>query len=87
MRNAYVEDAVAAVFFRVLCNAPNDIFVKEQMSIVLRFVKSKAVYEVLRDLKIPTLSQGKELLRNCLKLCRPLDYISKRHDRCASMKG
>ena len=46
MRNACVKNANAAGFFGVLCDGTTDISVKEQMSLVLRFVNNKAIHEV-----------------------------------------
>ena len=46
MKNVCVEDANAGGFFSVLCDGTTDISVKEQMSLVLRFVNNKAIHEV-----------------------------------------
>ena len=41
-----MEDPNAAGFFSILCDGTTDISVKEQISIVLRFVNNKVVHEV-----------------------------------------
>ena len=46
MRDVCVEDANASGFFSILCDGTTDISFKEQMSVVVRFVKNNAVHEV-----------------------------------------
>ena len=51
MRDVCVEDANASGFFSILCDGATDISVKEQMSVVARFVKNNAVHGVFLGLE------------------------------------
>ena len=62
MRNARMEDANAAGQFSFLCDGTTDTSAKEQMSIVLRFGKTKLFMKFLWNLTNSALLLGKKLL-------------------------
>ena len=92
MENVCVEDANAAGFFSVLCDGTTDILVKEQMSLVLRFVNNKAIHEVFVGFEELCETTGEGVAE---KLLKSLSYYGldlkklrgQGYDGCASMKG
>ena len=92
MKNVCVEDANAAGFFSVLCDSTTDISVKEQMSLVLRFVNNKAIHEVFDGFEELSETNGegiaKKLLESLSSYGLDLEKLrSQAYDGCASMKG
>ena len=92
MRNVCVEDANAAGFFSVLCNGTTDLSVKEQMSLVLRFVNNKAIHDVFVGFEELSETTGEGIAKKLLESLSSygLDLEKLRgqgYDGCASMKG
>ena len=67
MKNVCVEDANAAGFFSVLCEGTTDISIKEQMSLVLRFVNNKAIHEVFVGFEELSETTGEEVAQKLLE--------------------
>ena len=58
-----VEDANAAGSFSVLCDGTTDMSIKEQMSLVLRFVNNKAIHEVFVGLEELSKTNGEGIAK------------------------
>ena len=92
MKNVYAEDANAAGFFSVLCDGTTDISVKEQMSLVLRFLNNKAIHEVFVGFEELSESTDEEIATKLLESLSSygLDLeklLGQGYDGCASVKG
>ena len=92
MRNELVKDINAAPFFTLISDATTDSSVKEQMSIVIRYVKNNVIYESFLGFEEICSTTGESIasaLLQCLKdhgiqveKLRGLAF-----DGCSAMKG
>lgn len=92
MRADFVRDINAAPFFSVICDGTTDVALKEQMSIVIRYVKDNCLHESFLgfvELKSTTGEATAAKILGCLEEYG-LDLKKMRgqaYDGCAAMKG